>query len=229
MPVRTWDTQADFDLAYNLNAEPDGHPGGRSSRRLHYHRLVIFNDSRSTSDYVTPEWSKIVAHFAWPRPATTILIVGCGFGWTIEYLNSVGYPDVWGIDTSLYIQGNKAQTDPEDGRSRSEVPTRVHDTDIENGGNRAQLINATVGAGNRFDVIVTERVLTSLTDGEAQTFSTRLNASLLSNTPTSPLIHIDSPPMPGSQQAGYNWHTLAEWKAILPGDVIVESGGGEFV
>ncbi len=223
-----WDTQADFDAAYNMNAEPEGHPNTRPGRRGHYWRSMLFNADRPRNDYVTPEWSNIVAHFAWPL-ATTILIIGCGFGWSIEYLNSVGYPNVWGVDPSLYIQGNKAQMDPEDGRSRSEVAGRVHATNIENGGQRAQLIKDTVGPGNRFDVIVTERVLTSLSDMEANTFANRLRGSLLSNTPVSPLIHIDSPPKPGSQRPDFNWHTMAEWKAMMPGDIIVESGGKEFV
>ena len=102
MPVKTWNTKADFDAVYDIGLEPQGHPNTRAEIRGNYERSALFNASVPYLDWVTPEWAALVAHFNWPLGAS-ILIIGAGFGWAVEYLQGEGYTDAWGQDTSTWI------------------------------------------------------------------------------------------------------------------------------
>lgn len=228
MPTKTWDTKADFDGAYSIRLEryTGGHPNTRAEFRGNYERRALFSTTIPQLDPTTAEWANIVAHFNWSL-TTSILIVGCGFGWTIEYLQSVGYASSWGTDTSIYIQADKDTVDPADGVKRSLDPTRIHDADVSKPNNRGQLILDTVGAGNRFDVIVSERVLTSLTDAEAVSFRNDLDE--MRADPNGVIIHIETPVSDGQQDPAMNWKSLADWKTLLPLDTIVRTGGREFL
>ncbi len=226
MPVHTWDTLEDFNLAYNIGAEPNGHPNTRAEVRRHYQRSVLFSTDDTRLDYGTHAWQRVIAHFGWPR-TTNIIIFGAGFAWGLEYLRAQGFANSWAVDTSTYIQENKTTTDPDDGIQRCLVPNDLFNVNAALPGQRTQLINGTVGVGNLFGVIVTERMLSSFSDQEVVEAAALLRDHLLD--PTGRLIHIETPTQPDGQQAGYNWHTLAEWKVLLPDDDIVSSGGREFL
>ncbi len=222
MPVKTWDTKADFDAVYNIGLEPQGHPGTRAEIRGNYERSALFNASVPYLDRVTREWSAIVAQFAWPFD-TSILIVGAGFGWSIEYLQAQGFTAAWGQDTSLWIQQELTTID-----SRTDLPNSLVDGRISFGflnsdAGRRRIRKDTIGPqpSRRFDVVITERVLSSLTDAEAQQMSTDIRADLLSGT--GELIHIEHGPGPRDDTTGWNWQTIDAWKLVLPADTFVES------
>lgn len=232
MPTKSWDTKADFDAVYNIGLEPEGHPGTRAELRGHYERRALFNASVPYLDYVTPEWSRIVAHFDWPTN-TAICIVGAGFGWSIEYLNARGYADVWGVDPSPYIQGAKDEIDPADGIRRSLVAARIHDAKFPTASEVSRFLR---DAEHRdgpdgetpFDVCVTERVLSSLANAEAVEFSDGLRALGVVKR-GGEIAHIETPTVEGRQDSTMEWRALAELKTLLPDDIIVRSGGGEFL
>lgn len=229
MPSKTWHTKADWDGAYGTRLErynPNG-AVGPVELRGNYERRARFNPLVPQLDKVTPEWSRIVAHFGWP-PTTSILVVGCGFGWSVEYLQSVGYASSWGLEPSLYIQSDKDKIDSADGLLRSKDPGRVRDEDVSRPANRGQLLRNTVGPGNRFDVIVSERVLTSLTDAEAVSFRNDLDE--MRADPSGVIVHIEASGVPGpGRDPAMNWKTLADWKTLLPLDTMVRSGGRDFL
>lgn len=226
MPLKTWDTKADFDSAYDVGLEPDGHPNTRPEVRGHYERSAVFNAGDPRLDFVTPEWSAILDHFAWPTTAR-ILVVGCGYGWALEYLSLArGYAEAWGVDPSAYIQATKSEVSPQDGVQNALLGGRVLASDPSRDAGRDQCVCDSVGKGSTFDVIVTERVLSSLTDLEARVLSKALHsAALLSSTGT--VVHVENDGPAGL--AGFNEKTLADWKALLPADSFAASGGRHFV
>lgn len=234
MPSKTWHTKADFDAAYSIRLEryTGGHPNTRPELRGNYERRALFNPSIPQLDYVTPEWERILAHFDWPT-STSIHIIGVGFGWSIEYLNGQGYADVWGADNSMYIQDAKEMVDPNDGIKCSLVGAKIRNTNFTVPSEISQFLLDTGhrnGPGGEvpFDVCITERVLTSLTDVEAVTLSAEIRNKDVVKV-GGLVAHIEVPSEPDGQDPTMNWHTLAEWKALLPNDIIVRSGGREFL
>lgn len=232
MPSKSWDTKADFDAAYNIGLEPGGHPNTRAERRGHYIREALFNQAEPYLDSITPEWERILAHFGWST-GTSICILGAGFGWSIEYLNAQGYADVWGVDSSLYIQTSKDEIDLADDTKRSLVAPRIHDAKFPavDEVNRFLLDSSHRNglAGEvPYDVFVTERTLTSLDDAEAVALSSDVR-SLDVIKAKGEVVHIETPTSRFRQDPTMNWQTLAEWKTLLPDDIIVRSGGGQFL
>ena len=78
-----------------------------------------------------------------------------------------------------------------------------------------------------FDVCITERVLMSLTDDEAVTLSAEIrNKDVVKVGGT--VVHIETPIMDG-QDPTMNFKSLADWKILLPDDIVIRSGGGAFL
>ncbi len=233
MPRKTWGTKADFDDAYSIRLEryTGGHPNTRAELRGNYERRALFSPSIPQLDYVTPEWERILAHFGWPT-STSICIIGTGFGWAIEYLNSVGFADVWGVDNSAYIQGAKDEIDPADGVKRSLVAARVRNENMVVPGDVKRFLRNSghrngPGGEEPFDVVVTERVLSSLEDSEATFLSGQIRTMNVVKA-TGTVLHLEEPP-PREVDLSFNWHTAAEWKALLPNDTIGFRFGREFL
>lgn len=225
MSLKTWD-KAGFDAIYDVGLEPDGHPNTRPEVRGHYERSAIFNANDPRLDFVTPEWSAILDHFDWPL-TTRIAIIGCGFGWSMEYLDSRGYSDTYGSDTSTYILREMANIDPRTGLPNALLSGRIQGSDLSVNAGRRRFIRNTIGRGNQFDVIVTERVLSSLSDLEAQEMSTDLHdAMLLSGAGA--VIHVENDG-PAAGLVDFNEKALADWKKLIPSDSFVASGGRRFV
>ena len=231
-PRKTWDTKADFDVAYDIGLEPNGHPNTRAELRGHYVREAIFNQEILYLDFVTPEWERILTYFGWPVN-TSVCIVGVGFGWAIEYLNSQGYMDVWGADNGVYIQGAKDEIDPSDGIARSLVPEHVRDENMVVPGDVSRFLRDSGhrnGPGDEepFDVVITERVLSSLEDSEAVFLSNQIRTMNVIKS-EGQVIHIENSQLPGVGDPPMNWKTLDQWKALLPNDIMVRSGGRKFL
>lgn len=239
MPLKRWDTKADFDGAYGSSGDrlTGGRPTTRPPIRLHYHRATLYPAAQRRA-------AKFAELFGWTA-GSRVVIVGAGFGWTMEALEEI-LPSiiVLGTDTSAYVQAQKNNSeeaelreaivatglDPDSGEGadklsallgsngpRARLAARILNENLLTRGSRRRVRTA-VGAIN-CDV-VTENVLESLADAEAQEFSAALHGltgGLVAHYVT-PLLsdHL--------QDEGYNWKLLEDWKALIPTDTWVEAG-----
>lgn len=141
-----------------------------------------------------------------------ILVVGCAYGFLIEYLLDAGIEDVWGIDPSPAIW------DPaNDGEWRADVKPRVANDWIGSGTEQASL-QALPGVTGRakFTWIVVEDADTSHSDAEMPTFIAALEDRLQGNV-KGRIIHIVTPIRDGIPgDSSQNWKTMAEWEAFAP-------------
>ena len=242
MPLKTWDTKADWDAAYSFGAEGDvGHPNTRDEVRLHYNRAVKKDDLADRA-------SALARALSWVAPGPTIAIIGAGFGWTIEGLDVLGFTRVVGTDTSAYIQAVKATSEDAD-VDAAITAVGLNPTTGEGLTIKTRLIGKGGGAGNRtrtaksllnesgktgssrnniksalglgttdsVDWVVTESVLESLNDTEAGKSAAESNSL---GTDVAHLVYT----LQAGQLAGFNWKTLADWKTLIPGDTFIEAG-----
>lgn len=230
MPMVNFNTKADFDAAYSVGVEPNGHPGNRQQVKVGYTRAGVYRFNRYNA-------GKLVELFNWPLD-TAIVFVGAGFAWTAEVLETeYGYTNILGIDTSSWIQDNQDLSeeadlnesitavglDPStgeglavknnifDGGNRRRASRPVKDEDGRNNGSRNRIRNA---LGGTIDLAITENVLSTLSDAEV------LQLSDIMNQFATTAIHLDTEPQ-DNQDPAYNWHTIDEYKIMLPGDTIV--------
>lgn len=78
MPLKTWNTKADFDAAYRVGAEGQwGHPSTRPEVKLNYSRFWQMPDARIRVQ-------GIANAMGWTAPGPAMVIVGAGFGWLAE-------------------------------------------------------------------------------------------------------------------------------------------------
>lgn len=235
MPLKTWNTQADWDVAYDCTAEPDGHPGTRQDVRVGYVRAVLFPDAVNRA-------AKLAELFGWTPAATRLVIFGAGYGWLAEALAVNHGLSVAALDTSTLIQANKGRSDageiearitaagldPRTGRG-AEIRNRlvdgfprsritIYNEDLSNNASRNRIKQQAFSNGTPTDCL-SEFVLESLTDAECTAASQKLHAF----SPTTRIIHCVVTIQPGNT-SGYNWKTLEQWKALLPADTFVEAG-----
>lgn len=226
--------KATFDGFWAVGAEPWGHPGTRDQVTLRYARPVVLPMLR---DYFAPG---LISLFGWGSESG-IVEIGCGFGWLLEALASHGVTRSVGTETSTYIQLSKSLSEDLDLRSAIETVGLVHNagdglslfgTFRDGGGARARRAADILNEGlsttlsrravrdairakgvSQFDV-VTFDLFSILTDSEAQSVSA--NAHAISGA--SRVIHVVST----SGSVLGNYHTLAEWKTLLPNDLFVD-------
>lgn len=235
MPRKDWDLKATWDEAYNFGAEGLwGHPNTRPEVRLHYCRGIKRPDADIRAD-------RLATALGWISPGPTIVIVGAGFGWTVEALEDLGFDRVVGLDLSTYINDNHNGTeeaeidaeisvvglDPSTGRG-AEIKTRFFDggprgrssRGVKNesgltGGSRNRIRQALgLSGGQDIDWAVSESVLESLDDSEA------VQVSNVAHNYATNVAHIVYTPRSG-QHEGYNWKTLEDWKLLLPNDTFI--------
>ncbi len=151
------------------------------------------------------EYAAILDRFDW-TPGSSIAVIGAAFGWSVEILLSRGF-DAWGADPSSYIQETKAD--------QSEVPDRIIDEDLMDADSAARFIEATIGAG-LFDVVIVERVVTSLADGEIPSFEAAVRSIARER------ILVETPNLP-NPRTRYNWKRIGEWERLFPGWTVVRS------
>lgn len=185
--------------------------------------------------YAQHRAAKLVELFAWPVD-TNILIVGAGYGWTAEVLETVyGYTNIVTTDTSPHVQStqdtgeeayvNAAITavglDPATGvgatkkaQLYSPGPRRRHSRDVKNeslsnNGSRNRIRNV-LGS---VSVAISEDVATVLDDTEVIQVASWISAV---DTLTQ-VIHLVTELQPASNQNPvFNWKTLADWKLLVP-------------
>lgn len=209
-------TKTDFDNAYLFR------PGRYPENKSQGFPDIEVGYTRFTLEKITDQY---VAQYQQIIPAgSTVLIVGAGFGWTAEKLNDLGYTAV-SLDTSPYVQAEKDNTDEAEWdailtaqghsdksalvkgivnpRKRSRDGVRGDDISKKNQRNNLKAI-----IGQDYDWLVTEEMISTLTDQEIITLIPYAN-DLATN-----FLHVTTV-LQGSQDAGYNWKTGAEWRAFL--------------
>jgi hypothetical protein len=225
-----WD-KALFDAAYEVSAEPDGWPHTREGIRLHYNRWAFYPEAQRRAAFFVQQFGL--------GPTSSVLLLGCGFGWTAEALSDLGI-DVVGTDVSPYIHSVKDT--PEDSELSAEI-TRVgldpasgeglaHLQRLRAGGvrTRGKVLNensANNASRNRVrqalksgnvTLVITEDVITSLTDSEITTLRGHAAGYGV------PLAHFVTENANPAPPFGFNSKTLAQWKALLPNDTIIADG-----
>lgn len=132
-----------------------------------------------------------------------IAFIGSGFGWMGERFSALGYQQVVNVDTSAWIQANKAQN--------AVMP--ILDVEI--------LTELGRDALGPCDWVVSEDVLPCLTDSECRVFM----AAMREVAPNR--IHWVSTKMTEDHDPRLNWKTEAEWKAFSAPDYVVRRGASE--
>jgi hypothetical protein len=152
-----------------------------------------------------------------------VLVIGCGFGFLLEYLIDAGIPDVWGIDP-----GDWYWDAANDGEWRSDVKPLVANDWIGSGTEQASLQALPGVSGQaKFTWIVDEDAATMHTDAELPAFITACEDRLQGNV-KGRIIHIVTPlRFTGPGDSAVNWKTMAEWKAIAPDHNWVDARTGE--
>ena len=240
MPSKTWDTKADFDAAYDIGAEGlYGHPSTRPEVRLHYHRSVMGNSAQRIADHFTTYLT--AANFN-----RRLVIVGGGFGWVADELKKRGFTNVVVVDTSPYIQAEKDSDD--DAEIRAEIAEVGLNPDFGRGftlllqhktmGPRRGTINilneeiSTTAGRNAIkaavngnpQIVVTEDVMTSFMDAECVQLDADCNA-FSGQQRVAHMVTVGR--FDGSQDLGYNWKTLVDWKLLIPGTTWINRVTGE--
>ena len=227
----TWDKSM-YDAAYSINAEPDGHPNTRPGIRLHYNRAVLMPEMRRRA-------AKFISILGITQ-ADRILIVGCGFGWTVEAFAELGYTVV-GADVSAYINNNLAIDEATDIRAAIQAVGLDPDT-----GEGLQHFNRLYGDGVRTRAIVlnedsknnrsrnairrelggdptiaiSEDLVTSLTDVECASLQSDIAAYGAGINIAHYMTELANPNPPFN----FNSKTLEQWKLIFPASTVIAAG-----
>lgn len=225
-------TKALFDLAYDSSAEPDGHPSTRDEIRLHYNRYVLYPEMlRRAQALVTLLGITL---------SDKILVVGCGFGWTVEAFAGLGYT-VIGTDVSSYIQNNKTLSEDSDistsitavGLSPTSGEGLLHFNRLKGDGvrTRGSVLNedsASTSSRNRVKtalgtaptIIITEDLVTSLSDSECAVLQTNILKYAASVRVCHFLTEFANPNPP----FGFNSKSIDAWKLLFPTSTIIADG-----
>lgn len=151
-------------------------------------------------------WSNLVRDLG-IVPADRVLVAGCGFGFLIEAAHDAGFANVWGVDSSPFVETRQGT------ETRGDV-TLVAD-DIRGGGRvRAALRQAT--GDDEFAWVISEDVLTSYDPATEPTeIDGLLNAAetvLAPGVDASHCVHMVSIPV----RPPFTNLTLSEWVAVRP-------------
>lgn len=235
-------TKANFDKAYVFDASGwwyaingGSSPGGEPSVYLNYNRFVKIGDSATTA--------AVLASILNIQGTESIGMIGAGYGWVGEKMLEM-FPnlEIVCVDTSPWIQGNKATTEEQDVIDALDAagitdPTRrqfwidnlsdggtraridIWDYDLTHAGDRNKLLSRI--SGSSFDHLITLDVLPWATDNEMVILSSEMHKL------TSNVWHWVTPFMADQQNQPepspvYNWHTLAEYKALMPSDTFID-------
>lgn len=146
-----------------------------------------------------------------------LAIWGCGWGQLVNLAVAAGY-DAYGFDASTYAIARGKATQPaaigarlfqRDALVAADLTASIKDAGIR-------------GGGSKFALLVTEDLLTCMSDAEIQTA-----LPLLRGAATANLLHLVSLLDTTTQQdPRINWKSAADWKALLsPPDVVADQTG----
>ena len=176
----------------------------------------IYTQYTPTANYLVQRATTIRGRFA--TLTTPILVAGCGVGTLVKLLKDLGYTNVWGNDASTELI-NYGKTLYPDIASRLLVANCLN-----NSGNALPSMTgvrraAGLTGNNRFTVLITDDVLTVMSNAEVTTALPILRAT------GSTLIHVLWPKIADNvppQDPSLNWKTVpTEWQATI--------GNGEWV
>jgi hypothetical protein len=230
MPIQDWTDPATWDASYDIGVND------APQVRLHYHRAVRYPAMQSRAQ-------RLVAALGL-TDASTIAVIGSAYGWLEEALLGL-LPGlrIVSVDNGPLVQAQKSETetvsiraaitaaglDPDSGPGASILaqaddgnprawnraasrPTEVLDEDLANNGSR----NRVKGHISVSDIgwAITDDVLTTLSDNEIAVLADRVSRLSLS---VAHIVTCKNDRFPQGHDAGYNWKTLAEWKAFGDG------------
>ena len=142
-------------------------------------------------------------------PEDRVLIVGAAFGFLVESARDSGYPNVFGLDSSDYVAH-----DPNNDRRE--------DIDILHYDLRDPLLKEhleTALGVSSFDLVITEDMVACYSDEDVQSFAPILNSL------ADQVLHITTVGSHNPKVSDINWHTLEEWKALIPTHIWMTSSG----
>lgn len=182
--------QADYGL-------PDGTPGVLYSAG--YHQFPFFQT----------RIDDLKQRFA--PTGQTLLIAGCGFGYLVNFAIQAGY-NAFGIDASSWAI-NQGQTLIPSIASKLAVADITVATQVD----AASKTFGLHGGTPKYALLLTEDVLSCLSDAEIQTALTVLRARCTTN-----LLHLVTPGVAGpGLDSRMNWKTIDGWRAVLcPPDIV---------
>ena len=127
MPIADWDDPATWARWYNVSARRISKPQAEQDIRLTYSRVVL-------QPHAVKLATALESAFGWTTAADpTIGIMGAGYGWTVEALESMGYTRVVGADISSYIQ------DRQDGTEEADIDAAITAAGLDPGSGRGLL------------------------------------------------------------------------------------------
>lgn len=210
MPDTVWDQSA-YDQAYR-GWDPDTGVYGPSYRRGY------MRDSE--------QWRIELLQLGLQLPGFTpgkyVLVVGCGFGWSIEYaIDEWGHTRIWGTDISSWIQSNKYDTGNLGvAQARSDVVERILNIDIRTP-NADQLLKAAgAGQNGKFDWVITEEVVEGIDPAGLQDFLDACESILRPQGNVGHIITTELTPAGlgdiHDRTLGIRWRSLTDWVAERP-------------
>lgn len=149
------------------------------------------------------------------------LIVGCGWGYTVQYCLNLGM-DAWGCDASQYALDKATEVLPAATRARIMLGDATSAASLEAVRSFAGLKGKT-----KFTGAMTEDMLSMLTPAEVQLALPAIRG-VAGNV--AHLITCSKPnDLPGMRLPGFgiSWRTIEEWKAIVAPDTVIDVETGE--
>jgi hypothetical protein len=147
------------------------------------------------------------------QPGQSIILVGAGFGWVAEQWMADGYGPLVAIDTSPWIEANKAQNST----------ITIYAEDMETNQSRGRVRQALGLSGNqRATWCISEDVVGLLADAEAAQMAERMRivGTNVAHWISCGVRRFDNPNV-WAGDSRLNWKTLEDWKTLLAPDLVV--------
>ena len=149
---------------------------------------------------------RLIAHFGL-TPASRILVGGAALGFLVEEFHNAGYLNCWGIDDSPLISTGHPDISP---------TVILINERVQPGGRIKAILRQETG-DDIFDLVITEDVLTCLTDAEIVSEQILFACDGVV-APGGHVVHLVTPldnPVAQMKHPLLNWKTLPEWRAYL--------------
>lgn len=138
-----------------------------------------------------------------------IALIGAAYGFIAEDWIASGL-SVVAVDTSTYIQSTKGT---------NATLTILNESGLTTASRNNILSAAGLANSAKFDWVITEDVLGVLSDNECTTLAVALRKFAVK------VAHWVSVTQGSVSNANLNWKTLAQWKALMTPDMIIQRGG----
>ena len=147
--------------------------------------------------------------------SASVLVIGSGFGFLLEYLIDAGITNVVGIEPGSYFWDAA-----NDDQWRSDVKALTVNDWIGSGTEVASLTALPSVSGQaRFTYVIDEDAITMHTDAEIPAFVAACEARLQGNA-KGRIFHLVTPNDSGDPSV--NWKSMAEWSTLVPDHSFVD-------